>query len=104
MAATQKLYPRGTVKRIVKAHSNRSVSKNADILVSPSVRCACQQDLVAYGGFCLVLQIFLDYMLFMQEYDLNATIPHFSSRIASDHTCRTEARQPLTSRTLTIDN
>ncbi|KAJ5661674.1 uncharacterized protein N7477_009290 [Penicillium maclennaniae] len=36
MAATQKLYPRGTVKRIVKAHSNRSVSKNADILVSPS--------------------------------------------------------------------
>ncbi|KAA8647492.1 uncharacterized protein ATNIH1004_006185 [Aspergillus tanneri] len=43
MAATQKLYPRGTVKRIVKAHSNRSVSKNTDILV------------------------FLDYMLFMQE-------------------------------------
>lgn len=35
MAATQKLYPRGTVKRIVKAHSNRSVSKNADILVRP---------------------------------------------------------------------
>lgn len=34
MAATQKLYPRGTVKRIVKAHSNRNVSKNADILVS----------------------------------------------------------------------
>lgn len=33
MAATQKLYPRGTVKRVVKAHSNRSVSKNADILV-----------------------------------------------------------------------
>ncbi|KAJ5272825.1 hypothetical protein N7478_007950 [Penicillium angulare] len=35
MAPTQKLYPRGTVKRIVKAHSNKSVSKNADIL------CAC---------------------------------------------------------------
>lgn len=33
MAATQKLYPRGTVKRIVKAQSNRTVSKNADILV-----------------------------------------------------------------------
>lgn len=33
MAAVQKLYPRGTVKRIVKAHSNRSVGKNADILV-----------------------------------------------------------------------
>lgn len=34
MAATQKLYPRATVKRVVKAHSNRNVSKNADILVS----------------------------------------------------------------------
>lgn len=34
MAGTQKLYPRGTVKGIVKAHSNRSLSKNADILVS----------------------------------------------------------------------
>ncbi|KAL2808169.1 hypothetical protein BJX63DRAFT_41649 [Aspergillus granulosus] len=41
MAATQKLYPRATVKRIVKAQANRSLSKNADIL------------------------IFLDYMLFM---------------------------------------
>ena len=30
----QKLYPRATVKRIVKAHANRNVSKNADILVS----------------------------------------------------------------------
>ncbi|KAJ5792241.1 transcriptional regulator family: Histone-like TF [Penicillium pulvis] len=50
MAATQKLYPRGTVKRIVKAHSNKSVSKNADIL------------------------IFLDYMLFMQELMREASI------------------------------
>ncbi|CAL5872319.1 uncharacterized protein PFLUO_LOCUS6580 [Penicillium psychrofluorescens] len=50
MAATQKLYPRGTVKRIVKAHSNRNVSKNADIL------------------------IFLDYMLFMQELMREASI------------------------------
>ncbi|KAJ5855908.1 transcriptional regulator family: Histone-like TF [Penicillium soppii] len=50
MAATQKLYPRGTVKRIVKAHSNRSVSKNADIL------------------------IFLDYMLFVQELMREASI------------------------------
>jgi hypothetical protein len=33
LAMAQKLYPRGTVKRIVKAHSNRNVSKNADILV-----------------------------------------------------------------------
>jgi hypothetical protein len=27
------LYPRGTVKKIVKAHSNRQLSKNVDILV-----------------------------------------------------------------------
>ncbi|OQE87909.1 hypothetical protein PENNAL_c0018G08215 [Penicillium nalgiovense] len=46
----QKLYPRGTVRRIVKAHSNRSVSKNADIL------------------------IFLDYILFVQELMREATI------------------------------
>ncbi|CBF80942.1 uncharacterized protein ANIA_10643 [Aspergillus nidulans FGSC A4] len=50
MTATQKLYPRATVKRIVKAHANRSLSKNADIL------------------------IFLDYMLFMQELMREASI------------------------------
>jgi hypothetical protein len=36
MAVAQKLYPRATVKRIVKAHSRRAVSKNADIQVSPA--------------------------------------------------------------------
>jgi hypothetical protein len=40
----QTLYPRGTVKKIVKAHANRPLSKNVDILV------------------------FLKYALFMQEY------------------------------------
>ncbi|KAL2265267.1 hypothetical protein VTJ83DRAFT_6367 [Remersonia thermophila] len=40
--AGQKLYPRATVKKIVKAHSNRNLTKNADVM------------------------IFLDYMLFMQ--------------------------------------
>lgn len=44
MAGVQSLYPRNTVKRIVKAHSNRALSKNADIL------------------------IFVDYMLFMQKF------------------------------------
>ena len=32
--AAKNLYPRSTVKRIVKAHSNRSISKNVDVLVS----------------------------------------------------------------------
>jgi hypothetical protein len=31
--AGQKLYPRATVRKIVKAHSNRNVSKNADVMV-----------------------------------------------------------------------
>lgn len=69
MAATQKLYPRGTVKRIVKAHSNKSVSKNADILVcchSAQPSSTCDEDVT---NFWTGLQIFLDYMLFMQEYD-----------------------------------
>ncbi|KAF2454412.1 hypothetical protein BDY21DRAFT_352796 [Lineolata rhizophorae] len=43
MAASTSLYPRATVKRIVKAHSNRGISKNADIMV------------------------FLDYTLFLQQ-------------------------------------
>ncbi|KAG9229001.1 hypothetical protein BJ875DRAFT_476047 [Amylocarpus encephaloides] len=42
MAAGQKLYPRGTVKKIVRAHSKRNLSKNVDVL------------------------IFLDYTLFLQ--------------------------------------
>ncbi|CAG8982061.1 hypothetical protein HYALB_00008788 [Hymenoscyphus albidus] len=42
MAAGQKLYPRATVKKIVKAHSKRNVTKNVDVL------------------------IFLDYALFLQ--------------------------------------
>jgi hypothetical protein len=33
MAGAQKLYPRATVKKIVKAHSRRNVSKNVDVLV-----------------------------------------------------------------------
>ncbi|KAL2116503.1 hypothetical protein VTJ04DRAFT_8671 [Mycothermus thermophilus] len=48
--AGQKLYPRATVRKIVKAHSNRNVSKNADVM------------------------IFLDYMLFMQTLMKEAAI------------------------------
>ncbi|KAJ5937175.1 transcriptional regulator family: Histone-like TF [Penicillium verhagenii] len=75
MAATQKLYPRGTVKRIVKAHSNKSVSKNADILVNFNSTQLVDatfdwDDTNAFTG----LQIFLDYMLFMQELMREASI------------------------------
>ncbi|KAI3398526.1 hypothetical protein diail_9050 [Diaporthe ilicicola] len=42
MAPGQKMYPRATVKKIVKAHSNCNVSKNADVTM------------------------FLDYIVFMQ--------------------------------------
>ncbi|KAI9792327.1 MAG: hypothetical protein M1816_002552 [Peltula sp. TS41687] len=50
MASTQKLYPRATVKRIVKAHSKKNVSKDLDILV------------------------FLDYTLFLQTLLREASI------------------------------
>ncbi|KAM7204782.1 histone-fold domain-containing protein new1 [Rhypophila sp. PSN 637] len=50
MAPGQKLYPRGTVKKIVKAHSNCNVSKNVDVT------------------------IFLDYVLFMQTLMKEAAI------------------------------
>ncbi|EFW22441.1 hypothetical protein D8B26_000878 [Coccidioides posadasii str. Silveira] len=50
MVVAPKLYPRATVKRIVKAHTRKNLSKNADIL------------------------IFLDYMLFMKELMREASI------------------------------
>ncbi|MCJ1377177.1 hypothetical protein MMC17_000269, partial [Xylographa soralifera] len=50
MAPPKKLYPRSTIKRIIKAHSGRNVSKNADIL------------------------IFLDYTLFLQHLIREASI------------------------------
>ncbi|KAI1768883.1 hypothetical protein GGR53DRAFT_476204 [Hypoxylon sp. FL1150] len=50
MAPGQKMYPRATVKKIVKAHSKCSVSKNADVM------------------------IFLDYVLFMQSLVKEAAI------------------------------
>ena len=31
--AVKRAYPRSTVRKIVKAHSNRNISKNADIFV-----------------------------------------------------------------------
>lgn len=65
MAATQKLYPRGTVKRIVKSHANRNVSKNADILVS--IESQEPRAKRIDSRLRLMIQIFLDYMLFMQE-------------------------------------
>ena len=43
MAAGQKLYPRATVKKIVKAHSKRNVSKNVDVLVDFPTRLPVQQ-------------------------------------------------------------
>ncbi|KAL1607436.1 hypothetical protein SLS59_002403 [Nothophoma quercina] len=46
----QTLYPRGTLKKIVKAHANRPLSKNVDIL------------------------IYLNYILFMQELMKEASI------------------------------
>lgn len=41
MAPGQKLYPRATVKKIIKAHSDCNVSKNADVMVwSSTIRIA----------------------------------------------------------------
>lgn len=64
--ATQKLYPRGTVKHIVKAHANRSLSKNADILVCIAAH-VWTWNPSSTRLTPAVFQIFLDYMLFMQE-------------------------------------
>ncbi|RYP53394.1 hypothetical protein DL768_001639 [Monosporascus sp. mg162] len=50
MAPGQKMYPRATVKKIVKAHSKCNVSKNVDVMM------------------------FLDYVLFMQALMKEAAI------------------------------
>ncbi|KAL1896822.1 hypothetical protein Sste5346_004455 [Sporothrix stenoceras] len=50
MAPGQKMYPRATVKKIVKAHANTNLSRNADVV------------------------IFLDYLLFMQTLVKEASI------------------------------
>jgi hypothetical protein len=62
--AGQKLYPRATVKKIVKAHSNCNVSKNADVMVpiTPTPRFCSSFHLTDLEP----TQMFLDYMLFMQ--------------------------------------
>jgi hypothetical protein len=41
----QTLYPRGTVKKIIKAHSARPLSKNVDILVRHTYN-------LSYDTFC----------------------------------------------------
>ncbi|KAJ5364589.1 transcriptional regulator family: Histone-like TF [Penicillium cataractarum] len=98
MAATQKLYPRGTVKRIVKAHSNRSVGKNADILVRPTTqRLATRQISLLTGDFPMVLQIFLDYMLFMQELMREASI---RSRKSGEKNISANSIRKVTEKTL----
>lgn len=49
MAAAQKLYPRSNVKRIIKAHSKRNLSRNADILVCTPQCPATKTMLVVFG-------------------------------------------------------
>jgi hypothetical protein len=60
MAPGQRLYPRATVKKIVKAHSNCNVSKNVDVMVLSLMLDG--RDKTTNGS----LQVFLDYVLFMQ--------------------------------------
>ncbi|KAL8365310.1 hypothetical protein RB595_004220 [Gaeumannomyces hyphopodioides] len=67
MAPGQKLYPRATVKRIIKAESDCNVSKDADVTVrlrrvaSPHTRSHAQ-----LTPICPTLQVFVDYIRFLQ--------------------------------------
>jgi hypothetical protein len=64
MAAAQKLYPRATLKKIVKAHSKRNLSKNVDVLVG--INNASPLHKATYAD--IASQIFLDYVLFLETY------------------------------------
>ncbi|KAH7348175.1 hypothetical protein BKA66DRAFT_477267 [Pyrenochaeta sp. MPI-SDFR-AT-0127] len=69
----QTLYPRGTVKKIIKAHSNRQLSKNVDIL------------------------IYLNYVLFMQELVNEAAI---KSKQSGDRGISARSVRKVSERTL----
>ncbi len=65
MALGKKAYPKATVKKIIKAHSDRNIKKNADVTVrsfQPQTR-LCPGRRAADSS-----QIFLNYVLFMETY------------------------------------
>lgn len=49
MAPGQKLYPRATVKKIVKAHSKCNVSKNVDVMVGEAIDTKSRSKRVAHS-------------------------------------------------------
>lgn len=61
MAAVTKKYPRATIRKVVKAHTNKNIGRNVDALVDiPHLQFMPYAD--------LILQLYLDYVLFMQRY------------------------------------
>lgn len=64
MALGKKPYPRATVKKIIKAHSNMSVKKNADVTVRKETRVSSESK----SGNTNMSKIFLNYVLFMETY------------------------------------
>jgi hypothetical protein len=66
-AGAQKLYPRATLKKIVKAHSKKNVSKNVDVLVSLLMSCSREAVTLMPSQTHTTHQIFLDYALFLQR-------------------------------------
>ncbi|KAI1825227.1 hypothetical protein F4861DRAFT_538318 [Xylaria intraflava] len=73
MAPGQKTYPRATVKKIIKAHSKCNVSKNVDVMVGlEAIRISALRPDATDELFRL--QIFLDYVLFMQTLVKEAAI------------------------------
>lgn len=69
MALGKKAYPKATVKKIIKAHSNHNLKKNADVTVGHrQLRSSRDRAMLM-----LTLQIFLDYVLFMESYDIPTT-------------------------------
>ncbi|KAF4447709.1 histone-like transcription factor (CBF/NF-Y) and archaeal histone domain-containing protein [Fusarium austroafricanum] len=68
MALGKKPYPKATVKKIIKAHSNHNLKKNADVTV-------CLDGLmIAIDANVYLPQIFLNYVLFMENLVKEAAI------------------------------
>lgn len=67
MALGKKPYPKATIKKIIKAHSDHNLKKNADVTVRLHLN-ASRISISNVDALLTSWQIFLDYVLFMETY------------------------------------
>jgi hypothetical protein len=56
-----KIFPRSTLKRIIKGHSDKSVGRNVDALVSIG------HHMKVFAAAKIASKVYIDYVLFIQQ-------------------------------------